>query len=134
MQPSGANPTFTEEEDRALIVALVKQLLYERPSDPVPFMYSYLKQVSEGVQQPVMPTNLEVAEMKNLRKKYDFLKGQLNEDEDCTDESEPEDDSDEEETKAPVKRPAKARAGVSAEVFGEHNKKEDFTPPVVPKS
>ena len=48
MQTSAGAP-ITEEEDRALIVALVKQLLYERPSDPVPFMYSYLKQVSEGV-------------------------------------------------------------------------------------
>ena len=51
-----------------------------------------------------------------------------------TDESDQDDESDEEEVKAPVKRPVKQRAGVSAEVFGEHNKKEDFTPPVVPKS
>ena len=33
----------------------------------------------------------------------------------------------------PVK-PRKQRAGISAEVFGEHNKKEDFRPPVFPKS
>jgi len=43
MQGSGSTTSLTEEEDRALIVALVKQLLYERPSDPVPFMYAYLK-------------------------------------------------------------------------------------------
>ena len=50
-----------------------------------------------------------------------------------TDESEQEDDS-EEEVKAPVKRSNKQRAGVSAEVFGANNKKEDFAAPVVPKS
>lgn len=33
-----------------------------------------------------------------------------------------------------MKRPIKQRAGVSAEVYGEWNKKEDFKPPVVPKT
>lgn len=41
-------------------------------------MYSYLKQISEGATEPVPPTNLEVAEAKNLRKKYAYLKSQLN--------------------------------------------------------
>jgi len=40
---------LVKEEDRLVIVALVKQLLHEKPSDPITFMYSYLKQVSEGV-------------------------------------------------------------------------------------
>ena len=31
-------------------------------------------------------------------------------------------------------KPRKQRAGISAEVFGEHNRKEDFTPPVFAKS
>ena len=81
-----------------------------------------------------MPTNLEVAEMKNLRKKYEYLKSQLNEDQDVTDESDQDDESEEEEVKKPAKNPKKQRAGVSAEVFGENNKKEDFKAPVVPKS
>lgn len=50
-----------------------------------------------------------------------------------TDESEQDDDS-EEEVKAPVKKSTKQRAGVSAEVYGENNKKENFVAPVVPKS
>ena len=33
----------------------------------------------------------------------------------------------------PVK-PRKQRAGISAEVFGAHNRKEDFRPPVFPKT
>ena len=117
-----------------MIVELVKQLVKEKPSDPVPFMYSYLKQISQGVQEPVLPTNLEVAELKNLRKKLAHLKSQLGQDDDsnATEESE-DDESEEEEVKKPTK-PRKQRAGISAEVFGEHNKKEDFVPPVFAKS
>ena len=69
--------SLVREEDRLVIVKLVKQLLSEKPSDPIPFMYSYLKQISEGVDRPVTPTNLEVAETKNLRKKYEYLKSQV---------------------------------------------------------
>ena len=62
------------EDNRLMIVELVKQLVKEKPSDPVPFMYAYLKQISQGVHEPVLPTNLQVAEMKNLRKKLAHLK------------------------------------------------------------
>ena len=81
-----------------------------------------------------MPSNLVVAEVKNLRKKYELLKGQVIDDDDHTESDEDDDESDEEEVKQPAKRPIKQRAGVSAEVFGQWNKKEDFTPPVIPKS
>ena len=66
--------SLVKEEDRQVITMLVKQLLHEKPSDAIPFMYSYLKQAAEGVTKPVTPTNIEVAEMKNLRKKYEYLK------------------------------------------------------------
>ena len=59
-----------------------------------------------------MPTNLVVAEVKNLRKKYELLKGQVIDDEEHT-ESDEDDESDEEEVKTPVNRPIKQRAGVS---------------------
>ena len=100
-------------------------------------MYSYLKQISEGVDRPVTPTNLEVAETKNLRKKYEYLKSQVSGgDDEHSNETEESEQSDEEEEKeaAPVRRPMKQRAGVSAEVFGEHNRKENFVPPVFPKT
>ena len=121
-----------KEEDRQAIVSLVKHLLQQKPQDPIPFIYSYLKQVSKGVANPVTPTNLEVAEMKNLRKKYEYLRSQVG-DADHSDETEESDESSEEEVKKPVK-PRKQRQGVSAEVFGQHNKKENFVPPVFPKS
>jgi len=93
-----------------VIVKLVKQLLHDRPSDVVPFMYSFLKQINEGVESPVMPSNIQVAEIKNLRKKYDYLNSLVeNSDEPVTTESDQDDDeSEEEETKkAPAKRSMK---------------------------
>ena len=120
--------------DRDMMVQMVKQLLTLKPQDPVPFIYSFLKQKQQGIETPEMPTNLEVAEVKNLRKKYELLKSMVVDDEDCTESDEDDEMSDEEETKVPVKRPIKQRAGVSAEVFGEWNKKEDFQPPVHPKN
>ena len=99
-------------------------------------MYSYLKQIAEGVERPITPSNLEVAETKNLRKKYEYLKSQVGGGDDASNETEESEQSDDEEEEkvAPVRRPMKQRAGVSAEVFGEHNRKENFVPPVFPKS
>jgi len=74
--------------------------------------------------------------MKNLRKKYEQLKSQVRSADSAseTEESDAE-DSEEEEKQAPVKpRAVKQRQGVSAEVFGENNRKGDFVPPVFQKS
>lgn len=68
---------LVKEEDRMVIVQLVKKLLNEKPQDPIPFMYTYLKQVGEGIEVPELPSNKEVAEIKNLRKKYEYLKSQI---------------------------------------------------------
>lgn len=54
-------------------------------------MYSYLKQISKGISNPECPSNKEIAEVKNLRKQYEYLKSQLEED----DEAEHTPDSDE---------------------------------------
>lgn len=82
----------------------MKQLLQDKPSDPVPYIYSFLKQKSEGAENPVTPSNREVAEAKNLRKKHEHLKSLLGQCDgsDETEESE-QDDSEEEEVKKPVK-------------------------------
>ena len=98
-------------------------------------MYSYLKQVQQGVKNPKCPTNKQIAELKNLRKKYDYLRSQLEEDEEAehTPESEESENSEEEQV-VPQKKKAGPRAGVSAEVYGQYNKKSDFKPKVIPKS
>ena len=70
-------------------------------------MYSYLKQVSEGVDPPITPANHEVAEMKNLRKKYEYLKSQVGGADSASETPESDNDSnsnsEEEEKQAPVK-------------------------------
>jgi len=95
--------SLVREDDRLVIVSLVKQLLSEKPSDPIPFMYSYLKQISEGVQKPITPANHEVAEMKNLRKKYDYIKSQVGAAQSASETEESDDEQSEEEEKQPVK-------------------------------
>ena len=88
---------LVKEEDRLIIVSLVKQLLQEKPSDPIPFMYAYLKQKAAGVETPVTPSNLQVAEMKNLRKKHEYLKSLVGQDGDASDVTEESDQEDSEE-------------------------------------
>ena len=46
-------------------------------------MYSYLKQIQKGVAKPVCPSNNQIAEVKNLRKKFQYLKSQLDHDSDA---------------------------------------------------
>lgn len=109
MESKKSESVIGTDAERKVIVKLVKQLLHDRPSDVVPFMYSFLKQVNEGVADPVMPTNLQVAEIKNLRKKYDYLNSMVASDEAVTTESEQSDEESEEEEskKAPAKRSMK---------------------------
>lgn len=75
--------------------------------------------------------------MKNLKKKVDYLKDQL-EDQEGGQQSDESDEDEEDDIVAevqPKKKNIKAqRAGVSAEVYGQWNKKGDFKPKVVPKS
>lgn len=97
-------------------------------------MYSYLKQVQKGYSDPVCPTNRQIAEVKNLRKKYDFLRSQLDEDDEAEHTPDSEQSEEEEEEVKPIKKKVGPRAGVSAEAYGEWNKKSDFKPKVVPKS
>jgi len=126
--------SIMQEQDRELVVQMVKQLLRERPNDVVPFMYSFLKQKNQGVANPKCTTNNQVAEIKNLRKKVEYLRSQLKEDEGpLTTESE-ESGDEVEEIQPKKKNTKKQRAGVSAEVYGEHNKKGDFQARVIKKT
>ena len=54
-----------KEEDRQLVVDMVKNLLQDRPMDPVPYMYSYIQQIGQGIEKPVCVTNNEIAAVKN---------------------------------------------------------------------
>jgi hypothetical protein len=58
----------------------VTELLNARPSDPVPCMYSFLKQKQQGVKRPKVISTNEVQEIINLRKQVEYLQSQLKED------------------------------------------------------
>ena len=58
---------------------------------------------------PVCPSNTQIAEIKNLRKKFDFLKSQLDEDDDDAEHT-PDSDSDANES-SEEEKPIKKKAG-----------------------
>lgn len=71
--------------------------------------------------------------MRNLKKKIEYLKEQVHEDEEHSQTSEEEDEP-VEDIQPKKKNIKQQRAAVSAEVYGKWNKKEDFVPKVIPKS
>lgn len=93
-------------------------MLTDKPKDPVPFIYSYFLDMQRGVNPPQPLNDNEINEIKNLKKKVDYLKDQLNNEDHHSEHS---DDEEEEEVAdvQPKKKNIKAqRAGVSAEVYG----------------
>ena len=112
-------------------------LLRDKPNDAIPYIYSFLAQTQAGATQPKPVTNIEIAQIKNMHLKIEDLKSRLknNPDAHSATESSAEEDS-EEEVEIVQKKEAskKQRAGVSAEVFGQYNKKEDFVPKVIAKT
>ena len=99
----------------------------------MPYIYGYLNDLSRGLAEPKPLTDNELNELRNLKKKVEYLKDQLQEE---GSESEQEDDEEEVVDEVqPKKKNIKAqRAGVSAEVYGQWNQKGDFKPKVVQKS
>ena len=125
------------DDDRKMLKDLVTSLLREKPSDPVPFIYNFLAQKQQGIQSPAPLSNHEVSQIRNLRLKIEDLESRLNlaKEEHTASEDEDDNDSDDAEYQKKIQAAGsrKARQGVSAEVFGTHNKKEDFVPKVIPK-
>jgi len=107
---------------------MVKSLLSEKPVDPIPYMYAYLSQHNAGNSNPTGINNNQVNEIKNLRKQVEYLQSQLDDNDEGT-LTESDEDDEEEDDDHITKRQAKGkkqRQAVSAEVYGEWNKKEDF--------
>jgi cAMP-dependent protein kinase regulator len=122
---------------KEILVQLVTSLLVDKPRDPVPYIYSYLVDLSKN-QEPNPLTENEVNELRNLKKKVEYLRDQLEERGDAdSQKSEDEDQDDEAEIDESKKAKAKnkgQRGGVSAEVYGTWNKKEDFKPRIIEKT
>ncbi len=75
-----------------------------------------------------------MSQIKNLRLKIDDLKQRLGIDSNKHDHTESSEEDSEEEIVEKKAVARKQRKGVSAEVYGHHNKKGDFVPKVFPKA
>ena len=86
---------------------MVVSLLANKPTDPVPHIYSFLKEVQKGTDSKdvVAITENELNELMNVKKKNDYLKQCLNDKGGPAAETESEEDeSDEEEEIQPRKK------------------------------
>jgi cAMP-dependent protein kinase regulator len=136
MNHSPSKEAIIANETKDIMVKLVTSLLTSKPQDPVPHIYSYLKEYHKGVSPgDIVPiTENELNELKNLKKKIEHYKDILNERDGELTPSDDESEDDVEDLQPKKKNIKKQRQGVSAEVYGEFNKKEDFVPKVIPKS
>ena len=116
------------------MVRLVTSLLTSKPNDPVPQIYSYLLEIQKGTNPTEIKaiTDNELASLKNLEKKVAYYKDLLNEHDPATESDQDDDEDDDVEEIQPKKKNIKKqRAGVSAEVYGEFNKKGDYVAKVI---
>lgn len=130
---------------------MVAECIKKMPDDPVPFMLDWLekrkvleeeKLLSPKEKELILKENEDLKESirKNQHKFQDAAKLVAFETDDSKEASDTEsDESDEinelpEEIKKPAKELGKCRRSVSAEAFGEWNKKKSFIPPIVTKS
>ena len=127
-----------DDDTKAIMVRMVSMLLSRKPSDPVPHIYSFLVEAKKGIPvkeiEPI--TENELNELKNLIKKLDYYKDILGDKDGGGAVTTEEDESDDEaeEIQPKKKNIKKQRQGVSAEVYGEYNKKENFVPKVIAKT
>lgn len=136
---------YIQTKVNPILESLVTQILLERPDNPVPFMIKWLSQQSKT---PIPKMASEGGDVEDLKKELDALKASVKELEQKSglspapsagDEEEEEDDGDDDVVEDMPAPPANytsrgPRSSVSAEAYGEWNKKRDFTPPVYPKS
>jgi cAMP-dependent protein kinase regulator len=123
---SGQDRDYIASHLNPILEEMVTSLLLKRPEDPIPAMLEWIH-VQMGSRAP----HSDKAELIRLRQEVARMKTHQ---EGSEDEHSEEDEDDFEEDANPVRRATGPRAAVSAEVYGEWNKKEDFHPRVIPKS
>ena len=81
MNHTASQEAIIASETKEIMVKLVTSLLTSKPNDPVPHIYSYLKEFHKGVEPgEIVPiTENELNELKNLQKKIEHYKDVLNE-------------------------------------------------------
>lgn len=96
------------------MVKMVSTLLSAKPSDPVPHIYSFLKEAQKGIPlKDIKPiTENELNEQRNLKKKIDYCKdllGEGNQSDPVTSEEDDESDNEVEEIQPKKKNIKKQR-------------------------
>lgn len=125
---SGAHKDYIQNVLNPVLQEMVSSLLVSKPEDPIPYMIKWIKDRLNIHDQPS-----EKEELRILRQEVARLKAGQNPGSEEEESESSEGEANEEDLKA--KRDKKShRAAVSAEVYGEYNKKEDFIPRVIPKS
>lgn len=68
-----------------MFVKMVATMLSKKPSDPVPYIYSYLQELQKGIpEKDVKPiTDNELNEVRNLQKKLQYYKDILGQQDDA---------------------------------------------------
>jgi len=101
-----AQPVQIDDETKAMMVRLVSTLLSRKPTDPVPHIYSFLKEAQKNIPlKEISPiTENELNELKNLQKKIDYYKDVLGEHDKGAVTSEEDDESDDEAEVQPKKK------------------------------
>lgn len=63
-----------DKASKNILIKLVSSALADKPRDPVPYIYSYLLELSKNKEEPKPITDQELAEIRNLSKKVEYLK------------------------------------------------------------
>ena len=132
---------FLEDKVRCVLEPMINSVLKDNPEDPVKYMIQWVNRYM-GLSNE---SSTEKEELSNLRKEIAQYKSQFaDEDKEMAVSSEGEDadelqdEFDKEIEAKQMKRKGEKlsnqRTSVSAEVFGEHHKKTDYVPRVVPKT
>lgn len=129
-----------------LLEEMVAEVIHKMPNDPMPFMLEFLEAKKVGDEDKLLgPEEKDRLTADNTRLRTSLVKVKTevyeaaqNINKDAQDEeSEEEDDEDEEpppEFFKTADQIGRARASVSAEAYGEWNKKKAFVAPVIPKT
>lgn len=126
---------------------MVAECIHNQPEDPMPFMLEWLEQKKVYDDEKVLSASDKealLAENKTLEENIERVKSQMNEaakiaadakdEEEEEEEEESEDEEMPEDFLKPMSQMGKSRQSVSAEAYGEWNKKKTFVAPVIPKT
>lgn len=133
--------SFLEEKVRGVLEPMINGVFKEAPEDPVKYMIQWLNRYI-GINE----SNMEKDELNNLRKEFaKYQKKYEKEDKEMELHSDEEEDDheaqdefdkeiEEKQKKIAKEKVSAQRISICSEVYGDHHKKVDYVPRVVPKT